>query len=396
MPWAGGGPITSVSPLAVAHVSTVPETEADAQLTTQTPEPTPCSSPIVCVELPNIGLAGASLRIGSGAELKDGRFIRITSIKQLCSNHGSGVILEGKLFTRTRNLSGLLPCTLNEVAMVSTDWNLGREQLLRPRQIILTNANFPEYRQRMGGYRTTESSCRLVCRWSMSVSGTASPVQLNSGNRNHKNNGLLRRLREDEVDVRFRVPDRTLMAPYVTPPICLPNGSGEQQQVRKYTFGDAFCGAGGMSCGAKQAKFVNAWGFDHDKDAIATYGKCYPEAQSFHLSVDQFIALPSDYHVDVMHLSPPCQPHSPAHTTPGQFDEENEASGLCISDLLKKVKPRFATLEQTFGLTHRTLWFRAIINQFTSAGYSARWSVLQCVKYGVPQTRQRLFIMASW
>lgn len=337
----------------------------------------------------------AKIRIGSNVELKDGSFIRINSIKQLCLNHGARIVLKGKKFLRTRNLLGYLHCRLNELVMISADEQVECDQLLRGRKIILTNANFPNHRLRVGSDRLTEQLGRLVCRWYMETNGTTS-LHVRPENRKPGGTGLIRRLREDEADAMFRVRERILKKPYVTTRECSSNDSEEQQKDYKYTFGDAFCGAGGMSCGASQAKFINSWGFDHDTDAIATFRKRYPEAQAFHLSADQFIALPGDYHVDVMHLSPPCQPHSPAHTTPGQFDEDNEASSLCICDCLKKVKPRFATLEQTFGLTHRPVWFRAVINQFTSAGYSVRWSILPCVKYGVPQTRQRLIIMASW
>lgn len=38
-----------------------------------------------------------------------------------------------------------------------------------------------------------------------------------------------------------------------------------------YTFADAFCGAGGMSVGAKAAALRIEWAFDEDKDAIDTY-----------------------------------------------------------------------------------------------------------------------------
>jgi DNA (cytosine-5)-methyltransferase 1 len=151
-----------------------------------------------------------------------------------------------------------------------------------------------------------------------------------------------------------------------------------------------------MSTGAHDAGFFNQWSFDRDEDAILTYRQRYPEAQACQLSVHDFLQEKTDFQVDVMHLSPPCQPHSPAHTTPGKNDEENEATGLAISPLLRKIRPRYATLEQTFGLVNRPEWFAAAIASFTSEGFSVKWDVLFCEQYGVPQTRKRLFILAAW
>ncbi|KAL7273522.1 hypothetical protein RUND412_003617 [Rhizina undulata] len=164
----------------------------------------------------------------------------------------------------------------------------------------------------------------------------------------------------------------------------------------EYTFGDAFCGGGGMASGARAAGFINAWGFDFDPNAINTYKTNFPDCEAYHASADMFVQLqPEDLLVDVAHLSPPCQPHSPAHTVAGKDDDRNEASLFCVGPLLEASRPRMVTLEQTDGLLNRPEWFRSLVKCFTDMGFSVAWKVLRGVEYGVPQSRKRLFLLAA-
>lgn len=165
---------------------------------------------------------------------------------------------------------------------------------------------------------------------------------------------------------------------------------------RKYKFGDAFCGGGGMSSGARSAGLTNAWSFDFNIDAVTTYTRNFPDCETYFVSVNDFVALPpEDLLVDVVHLSPPCQPHSPAHTIAGKDDDRNEASLFCVKECLEVSRPRMVTLEQTDGILNRQEWFRSLVMCFTDLGFSISWKVLHGVEYGVPQTRKRLFILAA-
>lgn len=130
--------------------------------------------------------------------------------------------------------------------------------------------------------------------------------------------------------------------------------------------------------------------------------------------------LPNRAQVDILHISPPCQFFSPAHTIAGKDDEMNTASLLACGRLLALVRPRVVTLEQTFGIGHAefTRWFNALIHQFTDNGYSLRWKICHLQDWvclpppfhlstphremselttpqGLPQRRQRLIIIAA-
>ncbi|KAI9838902.1 MAG: hypothetical protein M1819_004110 [Sarea resinae] len=164
----------------------------------------------------------------------------------------------------------------------------------------------------------------------------------------------------------------------------------------RYTFGDSFCGAGGMSRGAKQAGYKIKWGFDHDQAAIHSYSLNFFGTECNSVDAHHFVALDDDIKVDVLHLSPPCQIFSPAHTVDGKDDERNGASFFAVPELIKKAKPRITTFENTSGLEQRhELWFRALIDCFTSLNFSVRWKIVNCAEYGLAQARKRLIVIAS-
>ena len=170
-----------------------------------------------------------------------------------------------------------------------------------------------------------------------------------------------------------------------------------------YWYGDGFCGAGGMSCGAKQAGLRVVYGFDRNQHAIATYRMNYHDAIAYHASAEDFMSLTDNesidegFKVDILHMSPPCQYFSPAHTVAGRDDEENQAAIFAIDTLLKKALPRIATLEETPGLKSRFRdFFNRVLQMFTEHGYSVRYKVVNFADYGLPQARKRLMIVAAW
>ena len=176
-----------------------------------------------------------------------------------------------------------------------------------------------------------------------------------------------------------------------------PGPSSRRSEKQRYTFGDCFCGAGGMSRGAVTAGLRIKWGFDFNLAACQTYAMNFFRTPIYNVWANQFSEAKGDYKVDICHLSPPCQFFSDAHTIQGKDDDMNTASLFAIFNLLDKAKPRIVTLEQTSGLIRRhSIFFNAVILMFTTRGFSLRWKVMNCADFGLPQRRMRLFIIASW
>ncbi|KAK6522355.1 hypothetical protein TWF281_002921 [Arthrobotrys megalospora] len=177
------------------------------------------------------------------------------------------------------------------------------------------------------------------------------------------------------------------------------------RKKRQYTFGDFFCGAGGASCGAKLAGLKIAYGIDNWKDAVSSYQLNYGGNRAIQSDICQFAADPSSVnlpaarlHADVIHLSCPCQFYSPVHTVPGRNDEMNEVASLVVDQLLKVVRPRVVTSEQTFGINSARKFkdhFAIVINQYVRNNYSVRWAVKDATEYGAASARKRLIVIAS-
>lgn len=152
------------------------------------------------------------------------------------------------------------------------------------------------------------------------------------------------------------------------------------------TFGDAFCGAGGTTCGAVMAGLKVKWGFDFWEHACTTWEANFSDAACYCMASDEFVNMAqkssdnslAGAKVDILHLSPPCQYFSPAHTVDGIDDEMNTASLYAVLEVVKVAKPRVVTLEQTFGiLGARYRWyFASLIHMFATLQFSVRWAIV--------------------
>jgi hypothetical protein len=155
-------------------------------------------------------------------------------------------------------------------------------------------------------------------------------------------NAIVRLSAKDADEGRTRVDDTRRRNMFVYRRANVPPPEGN----KRYTFGDGFCGVGGTSAGARNAGLEVRWAFDGDFDTCGIYAENFHRSNVFAGAVDQFLALTEDSHVDVLHLSPPCQPFSIAHTRPGINDDANSAALFCVLELLSTVRPRIATIEE--------------------------------------------------
>ena len=180
--------------------------------------------------------------------------------------------------------------------------------------------------------------------------------------------------------------------------------------TKRYTFGDGFCGVGGTSAGARKAGLEVRWAFDGDYKTCVTYAENFHQSNVFAGTVNQYLSLAEHSHVDVLHISPPCQTFSAAHTIDGENDDDNSASLFCVTELLLKVRPRICTIEEVPGFIRRGQneysplriqangrnYFGSLLRQILEAEYSVKWKILRAEEYGVPQCRERVIFMLAW
>ena len=173
-----------------------------------------------------------------------------------------------------------------------------------------------------------------------------------------------------------------------------------ESEPSHYTFADAFCGAGGTSIGARDAGLHIKWAFDHDVNAIDTYALNHGRDTCLQISAGSFLkeaeVACGDLYVDVLHLSPPCQGFALACRGTPQSGEINNKCMTYVDAILEKVKPRIVTFEEVPQVLFRHReYFTTMVRNLTSIGYNIRWRTLECVDFGVPQKRKRLFVIAS-
>lgn len=104
--------------------------------------------------------------------------------------------------------------------------------------------------------------------------------------------------------------------------------------------------------------------------------------------------------VDLITYGFPCQDISNAGKQRGFTDENGERtrSGLFFEALriIEDYYPKFAIAENVKALTSKkfTEEFRIVLESLEEAGYNNYWQVLNAKDYGIPQNRERVFIIS--
>lgn len=107
--------------------------------------------------------------------------------------------------------------------------------------------------------------------------------------------------------------------------------------------------------------------------------------------------LPHD--IDLLTYGFPCQDISYAGKLKG-FEENGKRtrSGLFFEALriIEDTKPRFAVAENVKSLTSKRFSkeFEIVLNSLEQAGYNNYWKILNAKDFGIPQNRERIFIVS--
>lgn len=367
---------------------------------------------------------------GLKIELRVGRFIvDFIEIKEIWVHRITGaVLIRGFAYTRTRNLDGRLQAYKNEVCRLveidTNDYRPVEEQSLievaledlhpKHRVLHVTNKSFPECRFDTSVYKTNEDReelAPLTARW---VHTMQYPDKRYRRAQRPIDGEVLAHFREGDVlKARHRETDSERLrkwrgdavkgGAYVSrnmyERIPTPDGTSVRFPRHRFTAADMFSGAGGYTAGAKRAGINVVCALDHWARCNATYKANHPEVDLKEQDIMTYcndLTVP-DVRFDLVHLSPPCQTWSPAHTCAGKNDSANIAALYACTDIIFRFRPRIVTFEQTFGIIQeRHLpWFNALVQSLTKYEYSLMWKVIRLVEYGLPQNRKRLIMIGA-
>ena len=107
-----------------------------------------------------------------------------------------------------------------------------------------------------------------------------------------------------------------------------------------------------------------------------------------------------DRRVDLITYGFPCQDISIAGKQQGFVNNSGEStrSGLFFEALriIKELRPRYAIAENVKALTSKKFKneFATVLSSLEEAGYNNYWRVLNAKDYGIPQNRERVFIVS--
>lgn len=166
---------------------------------------------------------------------------------------------------------------------------------------------------------------------------------------------------------------------------------------------DLFCGTGALSYGLSKAdsSFVTVGGIDLNHSATLT-------AQANHIN-SKFLCgdieeiSPKDFKkqtkitdIDVIVGGPPCQGFSSLRPSRGTNLEDPR--NHLYKQFIRYVdffKPKIFLMENVIGLINANKGYLLddIIQGFKDIGYTSDWRALNAANYGIPQKRERLFLI---
>lgn len=175
------------------------------------------------------------------------------------------------------------------------------------------------------------------------------------------------------------------------------------------TFVSLYSGSGGLDLGFARAGFTPVFANDIDPFAVATYNKLHlvtdPQWTEATTRFSEHSAIAGDVRVaasnvtegmaDLVIGGPPCQGFSVA----GRMDPNDPRSRHVFDflGLVAKVKPRAFVMENVAALARNRRWSDIIseLKEMARLDYKVELVVLNASHWGVPQARERMFLVGT-
>lgn len=165
--------------------------------------------------------------------------------------------------------------------------------------------------------------------------------------------------------------------------------------MANYNVASLFAGAGGLDLGFKKAGFNIVWANDFDRDSVNTYNNNIGK----HAVLGDITKIPSSKipdDIDIILGGFPCQGFSINNKQRSIKDTRN----FLYLELLRVVKdkqPKIFVGENVKGLLsiERGKIFEMIIDDFKKIGYNITTQLVNTSEYGIPQNRERIFIVGT-
>ncbi|MCR3752674.1 DNA cytosine methyltransferase [Lentzea californiensis] len=173
---------------------------------------------------------------------------------------------------------------------------------------------------------------------------------------------------------------------------------------------DLFSGAGGLSLGLEEAGWTVAVSVDHDDKALQTHrhnfaGLALDRDLGDEAERQKLVDMLRSTSIDLIAGGPPCQPFSRAGRSKirslvvaGHRDEHDHRRELwqAFLDVALAVRPRAVLMENVpdMALGDDFAVVRTMADELENAGYYTEFRLVDAWRYGVPQHRKRLILLA--
>jgi DNA (cytosine-5)-methyltransferase 1 len=163
---------------------------------------------------------------------------------------------------------------------------------------------------------------------------------------------------------------------------------------QKFTINSLFCGCGGLDLGFEWAGFQVKWANDNDKWAIESYKANFPFAHVNDNNI-QNVDLDEIPSADILIGGYPCQGFSLGGSR--RLDDDRNKLYVEYAHILQAKQPLMFVAENVKGL--RTMAngevLRQMLCEFEEKGYEVNSHFCNAKNYGVPQDRERIFIIGT-
>lgn len=159
---------------------------------------------------------------------------------------------------------------------------------------------------------------------------------------------------------------------------------------------DLFSGGGGSSYGARAAGAQIVCGVDAWDCATTAYAANFPEARALNLFLDENSSasiLGDVGRIDLLLASPECRSHTCARGNRPP-DENSRGTAKYVLRFAAELSPRWVVIE---NVIHMRSWsgYEPLLEELRRLGYHVSTGILDASRFGVPQIRKRLFILAD-
>jgi DNA (cytosine-5)-methyltransferase 1 len=158
-------------------------------------------------------------------------------------------------------------------------------------------------------------------------------------------------------------------------------------------FIDLFCGIGGFRIGFERNGFECVFSSDFNKKVQETYETNYGEIPFGDITQINPKEIPN---FDVLLGGFPCQPFSISGKKLG-FEDTRGTLFFDVCRIITEKNPKIVVLENVQHLVHhdKKRTFTTILKSLKDLGYNVNYKILNTKDFGLPQNRQRIFIIGS-